>query len=592
MKCLLTVLCSLLPIIFAAAQQPNWGNKVEASVWSGAERAENIDFIILLQTQADVSAAKHLKTKQEKGRFVFKTLLQTAQRSQRGVIEILQNEARNFHPFFIVNAIHTYGDRKLIETLARRSDVARIMANPWTRFDEPISYQSAQTPRAREGIEWGIRKIGADEVWAMGYTGQGVIVGGQDTGYEWNHPAIQEKYRGWDGNSVDHNYNWHDAIREISPLHGDSIVKPENNPCGLDVNTPCDDHNHGTHTMGTIVGDDGMGNQIGVAPGARWIGARNMERGYGSPATYTECFEWFLAPTDLNNENPNPDLAPHVINNSWGCPGFEGCNPSNWALMELAVNNLRAAGVVVVHSAGNSGPGCNTVNTAAAIFPGTFAVGATQPNDTIATFSSRGTVNVDGSNRIKPNVSAPGVAIRSAVRNGGYQTWNGTSMAGPHVAGVVALIISANPDLAGQVEIIESIIEDTAKPMQAVQSCDGISGLDIPNTTYGYGRVDALAAVEMALETEPVSADEPRRAQRVELFPNPAASIITIRAEAFNGNVFVQFFNSTGQLVQSQTWQAQGTLLEQVDLSDLPQGVYFYKIKNEETVLSGKVVKQ
>ncbi len=592
MKYLNIIFCVFCAVTFLTAQNDNRGNKIDAALIAAIDKGENIDFIILLQTQADVSAAKHLKTKQAKGRFVFETLRSKALGTQQGVIDILQQQATSFHPFFIVNAIHASGNLELIEKLAKRNDVAYIMSNPWTRFEGPVNYQSARPLQARDGIEWGIRRIHADQVWEMGYTGQGVVVAGQDTGYDWSHPAIKEKYRGWNGSTADHNYNWHDAIREISPLHGDSIVKPENNPCGLDINTPCDDNSHGTHTIGTAVGDDGNGNRIGVAPGARWIGARNMERGYGTPATYTECFEWFLAPTDLNNENPNPDLAPHVINNSWGCPDFEGCNPSNWALMEMAVNNLRAAGVVVVNSAGNSGSGCNSINTAAAIFSGTFAVGATQPNDTIAGFSSRGTVSIDGSNRLKPNVSAPGVSVRSAVRNGGYRSFSGTSMAGPHVAGVVALVISANPDLAGQVEVIESIIEATAKPMQTEQSCDGVSGLDIPNTTYGHGRLDALAAVKLALETETVGTDEPGKSQAVELFPNPSDSFSTVRMRGFFGEIDFHLFNATGQLLQSWNWQAQGTSLEQIDLSRLPDGVYFYQLQNEETVLSGKVVKQ
>lgn len=587
MKYLLALFYFLLTFVFADAQ------KIDAALLTQAYSQQSVEFIILMQEQFDVSAAKNLKTKQEKGNFVFKMLQSTAQKSQASINQILEEQAIFYRSFYVVNAIYAKGDVELVEILAKRADVAKIMANPWTRFDEPVAYGNANTLQAREGIEWGVQRINADQVWAMGYTGQGIVVGGQDTGYDWNHPAIKSKYRGWDGNTADHNYNWHDAIRAINPLHGDTTLNPNNNPCGLDINIPCDDHNHGTHTIGTAVGDDGNGNQIGVAPGARWIGARNMERGYGSPATYTECFEWFLAPTDLNNENPNPDVAPHVINNSWGCPAFEGCNPSNWALMEMAVNNLRAAGIVVVNSAGNSGSGCNTVNTAAAIFDGIFAVGASQQNDTIASFSSRGSVNVDNSFRMKPNVSAPGVGVRSAVRNGGYQTWNGTSMAGPHVAGLVALIISANPNLAGQVDLIESIIEATAKPMQANQNCGDISGLEIPNNTYGYGRVNALAAVELALKTETVDTDEPTAAAKnVELFPNPSQAFATMRLNGFFGDIDLRIFNATGQLVQTLSWQAQGILLEQIDLSELPNGIYFYQLQNEETVLAGKIVKQ
>ena len=201
--------------------------------------------------------------------------------------------------------------------------------------------QSPLTPDQPSGIEWNIQKVHAPEVWAHGFTGQGAVIGGQDTGYQWNHPALVNHYRGNSGIIVNHNYNWHDAIHS----GGGS--------CGFNLPVPCDDYGHGTHTMGTMVGDDGLGNQIGMAPGARWIGCRNMNVGVGTPATYSECYQWFIAPTDLNNLNPRPDLAPDVINNSWGCPPSEGCTDPNVLL--TVVNSVRAAGILTAHSAGNSG---------------------------------------------------------------------------------------------------------------------------------------------------------------------------------------------------------------------------------------------
>lgn len=573
------------------AQSNDWSNKVDASVLSKTANGEKVELIVVMHQQADVSGAKSLRLKEEKGNYVFTTLQSVARQTQKKVTEILAKEQAPYRSFFVVNAIYTRGDIKLVQLLAEQDDVAYITFNPWTPLEMPVDFQNANIPEARAGVEWGIRRINADEVWALGYTGQGVVVGGQDTGYDWQHPAIKQTYRGWNGSTANHNHNWHDAIRAINPLHGDTVVTPSLNPCGLDSKVPCDDNNHGTHTMGTMIGDDGMGNQIGVAPDARWIAARNMERGYGSPATYIECFEWFLAPTDLNDRNPDPSKAPHVINNSWGCPDFEGCNASNWALMEAAINNLRAAGVVVVQSAGNSGSSCGSVNNAAAIFEGAFSVGASQQNDTIAGFSSRGNVTVDGSGRLKPNVVAPGVGIRSAVRNGGYQSWNGTSMAGPHVAGVVALMISANPDLAGQVEKIEAIIEQTAKPMLSNQSCGGRSGSEVPNNTYGYGRIDALAAVEKALQLT-TDVDSVSKNAGVKIFPNPAWEEATLQLIGFHGEVVFNLFNATGQLTQSLSWDARVISLKPIDLSNLPKGIYFYQLTSGRTVLGGKIVKQ
>jgi len=360
----------------------------------------------------------------------------------------------------------------------------------------------------------------------------------------------------------------------------------------LDVNEPCDDGFHGTHTMGTMVGDDGAGNQIGVAPGARWIACRNMERGWGSPVTYIEAFEWFLAPTNLANLNPDPSKAPHVINNSWGCPPVEGCNEMNFATMNAVVDNLKAAGIVVVVSAGNSGSNCETVSTPAAMFQNSFSIGASRPSgDTIAGFSSRGPVTVDGSGRLKPNVVAPGVSVRSCVPDSNYASFSGTSMAGPHVAGLVALLLSANPALIGDVETVETIIEQTAAPMRTNQVCGDISGLDIPNHTYGYGRVDALAAVQQALTL--VNAGEPALdGKLVSVSPNPFDQELLVRFKALKGNIVFELYNASGQRVLRNELELQGDQEEKRILTGgLPSGVYLYKVISGKRSFGGKVLK-
>jgi subtilisin family serine protease len=345
-----------------------------------------------------------------------------------------------------------------------------------------------------------LQKIKATNVWSLGYTGSGVVVGGQDTGYEWQHPAIKDKYRGWNGSTADHNYNWHDAIHNL--INGGS------NSCGLNLTAPCDDDNHGTHTMGTMTGGDTPDNTIGVAPDARWIGCRNMEEGDGMPSTYIECFQWFIAPTNLSNGSPDPTKAPDVINNSWGCPTSEGCNSSNFATMESVVNNVVAAGIVVVVSAGNSGSGCSTVNDPAAIYLGSFSVGATSntSSDQIASFSSRGPVTIFGPTHMKPDVSAPGVGVYSCVGNSNnsgsysYASYSGTSMAGPHVVGAVALMLSARPSLKGQVSTIRDLFQSTAVARYATSPfCGSDNSSSHPNNVYGYGRIDVLAAVNAAL---------------------------------------------------------------------------------------------
>jgi len=583
---------TIILFVLAFVLGPSWGpaqdlekpSKIDSSLLTAREP---VACLIVLREQADLSRARALDAKSEKGRSVFRTLRKTARRSQASLRALLQNWEAPYRSFLIVNAIGARVDPGLLPALARRPEVARIQPNPWVRLDLPVPERG--NIRLREDIEWGIRQIGADSVWALGYRGQGVVIGGQDTGYEWEHPALREQYRGWNGQSVDHNYHWRDAIDSISPLHNDSIIRPELNPCGLNVKAPCDDNNHGTHTMGIMVGDDGAGNQIGLAPGAQWIGVRNMERGFGSPATYLEGFEWFLAPTDLNNENPDPDRAPHVINNSWGCPPFEGCNPDNWEILNTAINNLRTAGIVVVASAGNGGESCSTVDDPPAIFAGSFSIGATDERDSIAPFSSRGPVSVDGSNRLKPNVVAPGVRVRSAVRNGQYRSFSGTSMSGPHVAGLVALMISANPELAGQVETIERIIEETALPIPATAPCSGKAPGAVPNFTYGYGRIDALAAVKRALQV--TSAGNPVASAKVTVFPNPASGSVVFQTNGLQREVQLEIFDVHGRRLQKAQWTpAGGVFRHRLDISRLAEGFYFYRLRGTERSFSGRLV--
>jgi len=486
MKWMVKSACLVLAVLTARAGVPeNWQDKVDPRLLQGAPATN--EFLVILSEQADLSGATALKTKAAKGRYVFERLTEVAQRTQQPLLKTLQEKKLEYQPFWVANMICVRGDLPAIQSLAQRADTARIVANSANRVPDLLPVTAA--PRITSSVEWNLSQVHAPDAWALGYTGQGVVVGGQDTGYQWNHPALINHYRGWDGTNANHNYNWHDAI------HGPNPHNTGDNPCGYNLTAPCDDNSHGTHTMGTMVGDDGAGNQIGMAPGAKWIGCRNMERGWGTAATYLECFQWFLAPTDLNDQNPDPSKAPDVINNSWYSDASEGT--TNLFVFQTAVENLRAAGVVVVVSAGNEGSGCSTI-TSPAIYDASFSVGATDSGDNIAGFSSRGPVTVDGSNRLKPDVSAPGVNIRSSVPVNSYAGgWSGTSMAGPHVVGLVALLLSAHPELRGHVDTIEHIIESSAVPRTDSQSCGDIPGTDVPNNTYGWGRVDALAALNL-----------------------------------------------------------------------------------------------
>lgn len=467
---------------------PDWTAKVDHRLLVEAKVPAAIEFVVRFEGTADLSAVERQPTKEAKGQYVYDELRQMALADQTAVRRILDERGVDYRAFWINNTIWVRGNSELIQQLAERPEVAAIHANPAVLFDKPIKARAASAPDvAADTYMWSLEMVNAPAVWGMGYEGQGIVVAGQDTGYDWTHPALQPHYRGWDGQVANHNYNWHDAI------HNENPNSSPGNSCGYDLTEPCDDGYHGTHTMGTMVGDDGAGKRVGVAPSAQWIGCRNMEDGWGTPATYTECFEWFIAPYPLGGDSftdGDPSKAPDVINNSWSCTPAEGCSPD---VLQSVVDAVRSAGIVIVQSAGNSGPDCSSVNTPAAIYDSTFTVGAIADNGVIAGFSSRGPT---AGGLLKPDIVAPGVDIISSFPGNDYGMLSGTSMASPHVVGMIALLLSARPSLAGNVDAIESMVAQSAAGILTNQGCGTDTADAIPNNVYGWGMIDAAAAVE------------------------------------------------------------------------------------------------
>jgi subtilisin family serine protease len=479
----------------ASAPAASAASKIAPVVLQDTANGKTAQFMVVLADQANVQSAHSMRDQNARGWYVYNTLRSHADRTQAGIRAALDASKTPYRSFWVNNSLLVTGGRSTVETLAARADVARIESNRPARWiEDPAIADASSADASPNVIEWGVQRVNAPQVWAMGFTGQGIVVANQDTGVRWTHNAIKNQYRGWNGATADHNYNWWDSI------HAGGGV------CGPNTQEPCDDNGHGTHTVGTSNGDDGMGNQIGVAPGAKWIGCRNMNQGDGTPATYSECFQFFIAPTDLAGQNPNPELRPHVMNNSWSCPPSEGCTPDS---LRTIIENTNAAGIFVEFSAGNAGPGCGTVNTPGAIYEVSFSTGATDINNNLAGFSSRGPVTVDGSNRLKPNISAPGVSVRSAYRTSdtAYSNLSGTSMAGPHVVGVVALLWSARPHLIRDIQMTKNVLQNTANPQVNVTAaepyCGGTPPSQIPNNYFGYGRVDALAAVNSVQQATP-----------------------------------------------------------------------------------------
>ncbi|WP_218106684.1 S8 family serine peptidase [Micromonospora pallida] len=433
--------------------------KVDKKVTKRIADTGKSSFWVFLDSQADLSTTAKLRTKTEKAGAVLRAKTAHAERSQAGLRGLLTKRGAEFTPFWLVNTIKVTGDAKLLEELATRDEVREIVADDPVSIPEPLPGETVATVN---GVEWNIDRINAPRVWnEMGVRGEGIVVANIDTGANYLHPALNASYRGRSADgSYDHNYNWFDP----------------SGACSTDA--PCDNNDHGSHTMGSMVGLDGE-NIVGVAPNAKWIAAKGCESSSCSRASLLSSGQWMVAPTDLNGQNPRPDLAPDIVNNSWGNTTYDP-----W--YAETVSSWVAAGIFPAFSNGNSGPGCNTSGS-----PGMYSIsyssGAFDVNNAIASFSSRGT----GENgEIKPNIAAPGANVRSATRTG-YGSFSGTSMASPHTAAAVALMWSASPAIHGDVAATRAILDQTAIDVNAL-TCGGTAA---KNNIFGEGRLDAFAAV-------------------------------------------------------------------------------------------------
>ncbi|MBS1252601.1 MAG: Bacillopeptidase F [Anaerolineales bacterium] len=448
-------------------------------------------FIVYLQEQADLSAAIQIERLDERRLAVFNTLQSTAERSQRDILAYLRKQeqagrARNITPFWIFDGLAVIGDGQVLAEVASRDDVVKIRPDRVHELEEPIVEQ-APGPEPQTAL-WNIKRIRANEVWnELGITGRGVVVAGMDTGVDWEHNALHDTYRGKDG---DHNYDWFD-FTETYP------------------NSANDGHGHGTHTMGTIVGDgvdaSGQRLQTGVAPGAQWVAVKIFTD--GTPATTTDAwihgaFQWMMAPTDLNGENPDPTQAPDIVNNSWG--SVNGADQT----FRPDVQALRAAGIVPIFSAGNSGElGRGSVGSPGS-FPASIAIGATEPDPLIASFSGQGP---SFWNEVKPEFSAPGQSIRSTIPGDKYSVLGGTSMAAPHASGAMALMLEGAKAAAEQ-RVLETtptagdVTLQEADPIPSVDDLEqllALTAVDIeapgPDSVAGAGRIDTYRATLWAM---------------------------------------------------------------------------------------------
>lgn len=444
--------------------------------FTGGNRGFHGDrLFVILKDQADLSSIRQITDIDERRTAAYQMLVQHTNETQAVLRNTFNGLGVEYTPYYLVNAMEVRGGTLIRLYLSTRPEVDRVIPSPRLRpvdQDESSVAPLGGSESAPTGVQWNVAMIGADRVWAeFGVRGEGIVVGQSDSGADGNHPELQESYR---GNASGDDYNWFD------PWNG----KP----------SPYDDGGHGTHTLGTIVGQNG----IGIAPGATWFACSNLNRNLANPALYLDCMQFMLAPFPQDGDpftDGDPTRAADVLNNSWGCPAIEGCDPN--ALLDAA-NHLRDAGIFVVVSTGNDGPSCSTVNAPLSLYDSVFSVGAIDRSGDVAFFSSRGPVTADGSGRMKPDIAAPGVDILSSLPGGAYGPNSGTSMAGPHVAGAVALLWSADPSLVGDIDRTEQLLIQAADPYAGSTDIGCFTG-DVPNAAYGYGILDVYEAVQEAL---------------------------------------------------------------------------------------------
>lgn len=358
-------------------------------------------------------------------------------------------QARSVRHFWASPVSALEAQPSLIAALVARDDIVQVRPDEEFTLDE-VLFRPTEAAVGPQTLPWNLALLDVGLAQdALGLDGTGVTVAILDTGVDWQHPALLNQYRGYRGRlPAVHRGNWHVSTDEGYLYPGDG-------------------YGHGTHIMGIIVGDDGQGNRIGVAPRARWIAVKvfsNSGRTYES--WIHDAFQWVLAPEG------DPALAPDVVNCSWG--STDGSD----ARFRPDVLALRAAGILPVFAAGNQGPVARSISSPAS-YPEAFAVGAVDREARVAGFSSRGP---GAWGDIKPEVVAPGANIRSTFPGGGYVEANGTSMAAPHVTGLVALLLQARPNT--NPADLAAILRTTARPV----------GEPIPNNTTGWGLVNAYAA--------------------------------------------------------------------------------------------------
>ena len=464
---------------------------IDPVLQSKAQVSDSLDYLIYFKEEADLSEAYTLPWK-ERGWYVYHALTAQAEESQAKVRKYLDKRGVSYQAFWIDNviAVKDSGARTL-NGLIKFLEIESVQSVPVITLENPIGGAVELIADETNPVPLNLTHIAADQAWQAGFTGEGFTVGSIDTGVRYTHNALTAQYRGNFGDgSFSHDYHWWDAV------NGSTV--------------PYDDHGHGSHTTGIMVGAEEARVTIGVAPGAQWMACKAIDQnGSGLGWDFLSCGQFMLAPWDLDQEGSNPSLRPHVINNSWG-----SCSQTYSDWFEGTIDAWQAAGIYPVFANGNASncgyeqpPGLNTVGNPARSYHVT-SVGSTGTDDgQYASHSNWGpTDSEDVLNGyaypwVKPQVVAPGVNIMSAISSAddAYAYWGGTSMSAPHVSGLVALMWQAGDCLVGDFVQTENLIEKSAVPIP-YDSGNGDEGPEnIPNYATGWGEINVLAAATEAM---------------------------------------------------------------------------------------------
>jgi subtilisin family serine protease len=444
----------------AAATLP----RVDVGVHRALRKQGSADLIITMKesTESTLNSLEEVEfaSREQKISSLVDSLENLASATQRPVFEILNQESTSdlyvqSKSFWISNQVFVEGaSAELVAKLSKIPEIKSIREQYILNLYEPISQGAVEANSTINSVEWGVERIQAPDVWAQGNTGEGIIVAAIDTGVRGTHEALKDNYRGA--------YGWFDPEKK--------------------ADAPYDGNGHGSHTMGTIAGANGLG----VAPGAQWMACKGCRSSSCPESDLLGCGQFMTCPTDTKGENKDCSKAPHLVSNSWG--GGQGSS-----FYQAVVDAWQKAGIIPIFANGNSGPSCGTANS-----PGDYsnviAVGATDINDGLASFSSKGPSR---SGLLKPEISAPGVNIRSSWSTGdnAYLSISGTSMATPHVAGAAALFLAANPN-ANFEDVRTALIGTVDTNLKSAgKTCGGTVDGKFPNNNYGYGRMNIYNAI-------------------------------------------------------------------------------------------------